>query len=144
LAFEVLTHLGVHDRAEVPESQEIPSRTLRIFRQAKDPYARVSALRLLGYLLAFDPPEGIEILEVLHNATLEPEGLITQGFAVEVLLCACDAGLPILHRLAREGTVTELVTDAWFRILAAKGFPREEMVKQRGGEACPPSDRKHR
>lgn len=136
-AFEVLEYIGVHRREELADSREIPSRTLRIFNRSDDPVSVLQALHLMGRLLSFNPPEARELAEALFQAVQEPGELFTQGIAIEVLLTACEAALPTLQRVQREGIVTEPVTHVWFRNLAERGFPLEDMVKQRGGEPCP-------
>ncbi len=132
----VLRTLGIDLRDTAPESEEIPSRVLRVFEETQSSTAKSVGLHLLGDLLAFRPPNSSGIADVLFNVASGRYAGLAPESGILVLLAACDAGRPTLRRLYREQVMPGGVWNVWFRDLAERDFPTEEMEKYRY-TSCP-------
>lgn len=149
-AFATLRVIGLDLASTVPEAGMIPGRVLRLYRESPGRASKALAVGLLGDLLALDPPEAPEIIEILTEVASRPvgstvgrpspapaPGAVHPDDAIRALLRACDVGLPVLRRLHEHRLVKAPMTAEWLRHLAEQGFTREQMEAERFGRPCP-------
>lgn len=123
----LLELIGTDTTVVAPEAREIPRRLLRVHHQTKDPHIRSSILLTLGDLVQIDPPEAPEILALLAKYLTAPPDRgpddVPPATALDALIDAGAAGVPVLRRLHEEGAVKDPVADMSLRYHARMGYP---------------------
>jgi len=124
-AFSALVLIAL-DTVPVPEDREIPIRLLRIYREAGTEVPRGLVVRTMGDLIpryAGTPvvQDMLDLLEAVATDTWTPDK-VTPAAAVDELIDAGPAALPLLHRLNNDRAVKDPQARAYLREMAKRGF----------------------
>lgn len=136
-AFSVLSALA--NDPELSETYEIPDRLLRIYDHAKTDDVRGTVVWALGRVLRNSPTASPRIVKLLVSLVNQPVVIRHRGFmhgsvqvaggpvhpddAVDALLSACEAGVPVLRQLqANRGAIKLDAVRARVDSLARAGF----------------------
>jgi len=121
----VLRTLGLDPTVDAPEASVIPSLVLGIYHQASDPMTRTSAIMLLGSLLATEPAEFDEIMDLLVSIAKGPArpGEVHPTRALDAIFGGCREGPAVARRLYESGEVENDEVRMRLRGMAMNDFP---------------------
>ncbi len=124
-AFSALVLIAL-DTVAVPEDREIPTRLLRIYREARTVRPKGLVVRRMGDLIpryAGNPvvQDMLDLLEAVATDTWTPDK-VSPAAAVDELIDAGPAALPLLRRLNDERAVKDPQARVYLREMAKRGF----------------------
>ena len=124
-AFSALVLIAL-DTVPVPEDREIPMLLLRIYRESRTEVPKGLVVRMMGDLIpryAGNPvvQDMLDLLEAVATDTWTPDK-VSPAAAVDELIDAGPAALPVLRRLNEERAVKDPQARVYLREMAKRGF----------------------
>jgi hypothetical protein len=111
----------------------VPARLLRIYAQSERVESKALAVGVLGAMLARYPGYRPEVEEILFSVASEPfkQGSVHPQTALDALVQAGEAGIPLLRRLHEEQAVQGEGARVYLRELARRGFRPDDTPANR-------------